>query len=408
MEATLRKEPRLALSVASSQTLSLDLWKGFSDPVSINVLSAESPLDGELPPLIEYISACLDWHKVPSLWAFTTGPLAMWDQSGKQISIKSHVTSDFESLDRGSLQYLRGERVNSYELGRMSRILLKALRSKLKPGISYCLGFKERSYPMRAVQSDSGFGRLRPGADDCWVDVACDSRRAWFEVVAGKEIPRFQAALSTYKTSRCCGAYPVHWVTIKITSLDKRPIAVKMPDPNFEMNHGGLSQWLYVHDPSKPSVSYPLRWEDEGRQQTWQRNKEECLRTCPKALTFQRGTSWTFRFEAPAKGWSDRPNVESDLDIKILADQSGFSTWKYLDEDLGPEEAPDQWPSNGRIEFEPILDGWDEIEEMLEGEQPLPFFSLPIELRQMIYDYLKYGEGAGLAKFTRWDELQEL
>lgn len=408
MEAKLRRKPRLALSIASSQTLSLDLWKGFSDTVSINVRSAEIPLNGELPPLIEYISACLDWYKVPSLWAFTQGPLAIWDQSGEKINIKSHALAELESLNCDSFQYLRGERVNSYELNRMCRRLLKMLRSSLKPGISYCLGFKEKTYPMRAVQCGCDFGRLHPGADDCWVDVACDGSKVWFEVVAGTPVPRFQVALSTCKTSRCCGAYPVHWIATKVTSLDRRPIGVKMPALNFELNNEGLSQWLQVHDPRKRFVSNSLYCATEGRQLTWQRNKEEGLRHCPQALIFQHGTSWTFRCEPPAKAWYNDPSVKRDLYIKIVADQSGFSTWKYLDEDLDPEEAPDQWPSNGRIEFEPILDGWDEIEEMLEREQPRPFFSLPIELRQMIYDYLKYGEGAGLAKVTWCDEVQDL
>ncbi|KAL8854724.1 MAG: hypothetical protein Q9221_000506 [Calogaya cf. arnoldii] len=404
MDAKVRKKPRLALSIESSQTLSLDLWKGFSDPVSINVHLADSTSNGELPPLIEFVSACLDWYKVPSLWAFTNGPLAIWDQSGEKVNIKSHALTDLESLEPAS-QYLRGERINSYELARICRRLLRLFRRTLKPGISYCLGFKEKTYPMQAVRCDSVFGRLQPRADDCWVDVACNSSNVWFEVVAGTPVPRFQIALSISKTSRPCGARPIRWITIKVTSLDKRPVGIRMPDPNFELNNKGIDQWLQLYDPRTRFVSNSLYYADEGQQQNWQRDEEGFLRTCPEVLTFQQGTSWTYRCEPPATAWYNDPIVGRDLYIKIVADQSGFSSWKYLDEDPDHEGAPDQWPNNGRIEFEPVLDGWDEIEGMLEREQPLPFFSLPIELRQMIYEYLKYGEEAGLAKVTWSDEL---
>ena len=122
------------------------------------------------------------------------------------------------------------------------------------------------------------------------------------------------------------------------------------------------------------------------------------LGTCPTQLTFHQDSSWTFRCELPSTAWYNDPTVERDLYVRIVSDQSGFSTWRYLDDDLDHKEAPDQRPNHGRIEFEPVVDGWDEIEKILEHERPLPFFRLPVELRQMTYDDLKFGEGAGLAK----------
>ncbi|KAL8674945.1 MAG: hypothetical protein Q9168_000648 [Polycauliona sp. 1 TL-2023] len=398
MDASVSQRPRLALSIASHETLSLDLWKGFSNLVSINLHLAESTPNGEPPPLIEYTAANLDWYKLPSRWAFTQGPLAIWDQSGERIEIKHHLLAPSEYLKLNSCQYLRGHRVSSYELDRMCQSLLKTLRSILKPGTSYYLGFKEKTWPMRAVQCDSGFGRLHPDADDCWVDAACTEDQVQFEVVAGTPIPRFQVTLSTCKTSHPDGADPARWILIKMTSIGKRPVKVGMPDPNFELNSTGISQWLHVHDPRKRLVSNSLYYGHEGGEQAWQQDNQVPLGTCPTQLTFHQGTSWTFRCELPSTAWYNDPTVERDLYVRIVADQSGFSTWRYLDDELDHKEAPDQRPNDGRIEFEPVVAGWDEIEEILEHERPLPFFRLPVELRQMIYNDLKFGEGAGLAK----------
>ncbi|KAL9001136.1 MAG: hypothetical protein Q9169_000319 [Polycauliona sp. 2 TL-2023] len=275
MDARVRKNPRLALSVASRETLSLDLWQGFSDSVSINVHLAESPLNGELPPLIEYISPNLDWYPVPSYWAFTQGPLAIWDQSGNRIDIKNHALSENKPLELDSNQYLRGDRINFHQVDRMGQSLLKVLRSMLKPGTYYYLGFKEKTYPMRAVQCDSHFGRLQPGANDCWVDVACTQDRVKFAVAAGTQIPRFQVALSICKNGRPDG----DWIVIKITSIDKRTVGVRMPDPNFELNNNGLSLWLQVHSPKQRFVSNSVYYGNEGRQPTWQQDDGMLLRT---------------------------------------------------------------------------------------------------------------------------------
>ena len=60
------------------------------------------------------------------------------------------------------------------------------------------------------------------------------------------------------------------------------------------------------------------------------------------------------------------------------------------------------------VVFDPILDGWVEIEGMLERGKPLPLFRLPLELRLMIYGHLKFGEDAGLAKICWLDEVPNL
>ena len=408
MDPNVLKKPRLALSITSCQNLSLDLWKGFSNTVCINVQLSETTLSSETPPLIGFISACLDWYKVPSLWAFTDGPLAIWDQSGRKIDITSHLHACSESSEPDAVQYVRGKRINSYEIDRLCQRLLKVLRSKLKTGISYCLSFREKTYPMRAARCDSHSRRLHPGADDCWVDVECEDSKVWFDVLASTPPPRLQAALSTCKILRPNDAHPVHWITIKVTSLDKKPIRVKMPDPNLEMNHTGLSSWLKLHDLRKRYVSNSLYYGSQGRQQAWQRNKEEILQDCPGVLIFYQGTSWTFYYEPPAKAWYADPNVARDLYIKFVAEQSGFSTWEYLDDGVDHGNASIQSLDNGRIEFDPVLAGWDEIEEMLEREKPLPLFRLPFELRLMIYEYLKFGEDAGLARITWLGEVADL
>ena len=177
------------------------------------------------------------------------------------MNITSHSHACSESLGTDAVQYVRGKRINSYETYRLCQRLLKALKCKLKTDISYCFGFKEKTYPMRAAQYDSVSSRLHPGADDCWVDVECSGSKVCFDVVAGTPPPRLQAASPTYKTLRPDDAYHVHWITIKVTSLDKRPIGVRMPDPNLELNHKGLSNWLKLHDPRTRYISNSLYYD---------------------------------------------------------------------------------------------------------------------------------------------------
>ncbi|KAL8787030.1 MAG: hypothetical protein Q9213_002466 [Squamulea squamosa] len=405
MEAIAIMKPQIALSITSPNTLSLDLWKGFSGSISINVLSTRKASNDEPPPFVEYIIPCLDWYAVPPVWALARGPLAIKDQSGQNIDIKNWALFNFENSVPDAIQYLRGELVNHYILDRMCGRLLKILRSKLKPGRSYFLGFRDCTFPMQAVRINPAGRRLRPGTDDHWVDVPCHGSEIPFGVVAGTPIPRFQAALSTREVSRGnggCTEHPVRWIRLKITSLDQKSVIVKMLDPDPEKNHHDISKWVHVYDPSQPAT-HDILFAYNGGRHTWQKDEGDILESCPGVLTFNQGTSWTLCLEPPDTSIHGTIRA-GELHMRILADCPGFSAWKYTDEEHdGHDETPIGWPSNGVIELEPVLDGWDEIEFMLEQEQPMPLFRLPIELRQMIYGYLKFGEGVDVVKFP-WND----
>ncbi|KAL8731271.1 MAG: hypothetical protein Q9166_003495 [cf. Caloplaca sp. 2 TL-2023] len=360
MEANIGTRPQLALSITSAPDLTLDLWKGVSDDIRIDFRSAECVPNGEPPPFIEFVTTCIDWYKVPPpVWAFTDGPLAIRDHSGKLIDIKGDALLDFQPSVANAVQYLHGDRVNQYNLDRTSQRLLKVLRSNLRPGSSYNLGFQEKTFPMRAIVVDRARERLRAAGDNRCVNVACDSSEVLFEVVAGTPVPSFQVALSTSTVACGYGKYPNrlhYWVKLKITSLDKRSVKVKMPDPKFEMVYEGLGKWLHVFSPKMPFASKLMFQCNKAQRQSWQKDDGVVIGTCPSVLIFHEGKSYTVRCEPPCALFNG-PGWKKELYMKIIADYSGFSIWKYSDEEDGRSEAPSEWPSNGRIEFEPVLDG---------------------------------------------------
>ncbi|KAL8808614.1 MAG: hypothetical protein Q9223_003973 [Gallowayella weberi] len=418
---------RIALSLSTSPNLCLDLWKGFSDPISINVQSAEDSPNGEPPPFLEYLATCFDWYPIPATWALSSGLLAIRDESGTIIKLPKELLPD--QFVNPAVQYLRGLRVNKHKLDRVPRRLLKELRTKLRPGRSYRLGFREKTFPMQALRQSPDSERLRPITDRHWplvmtdinrpgihwVQAMCDmsSHGVPFEVVAGTPVPRFEAALSVSQTVRGQGPHPDKpqcSIYVKITSIDKRPVKVRMPEPKFELvPHCGLADWLKVYPAAKSYGSNLLFQCSIGPRLKWQKDNGAIQDTCPSgALDFHQGTSYTVSCSLP--DWLSDPRLLERcspgiaLEAKIIADSSGFSTWRYASDDDDDVEhdddshagkaaaAPyDQWPSShGHIEFEPVLDRWEELERMLEHERLLG--KLPFELRRIIYDYVKFAE----------------
>ncbi|KAL8685871.1 MAG: hypothetical protein Q9224_005636, partial [Gallowayella concinna] len=277
---------RLALSLTTPPNLCLDLWKGFSNPISINVHAAEHNPNGEPPPFVEYVATCFDWYPIPANWAFIKGLLAIRDESGMVINLNDESLPDRAVLH--AVQYLRGFRVNEHKLDRIPRRLLKKLRTKLRSGGSYRLGFREKTFPMRALRLDPTSQRLHAAGDDHWVQAMCDvsgSNEVPFEVVAGTPVPRFEAALSLSETVGRQGLHPdklQYWIDVKITLVDKARVKVKMPDPKFQCVPEGLGNWLRVYSCHTPS-GVNLLFHDcpyEGQRQTWQKDNGAITATC--------------------------------------------------------------------------------------------------------------------------------
>ncbi|KAL8800315.1 MAG: hypothetical protein Q9182_005278 [Xanthomendoza sp. 2 TL-2023] len=406
------QEARIALSLSAPPNLCLDLWKGFSEPISINVHSADYNPNGGLPPLVEYVADYFDWYPMSATWAFTEGLLAIRDETGTVINLHDESPDLFLP---SAVLYLRGYRVNEHKLDRVTRRLLQELRTKLRPGSSYRLGFREKTFPMRALRLNPNSERLRAPHDDHWVQAICymSSQGVPFEVVLGTPVPRFEAALSVSKTVCGQGRHPEnpqYWINVKITSVDKTPVKVKMPDPKFDLVQDGLRDWLRVYLHRKPCGPNLHLVPPAGSRLTWQKDNGAITDTCPScALDFYQGSSYTVGCTLPA--WlCDAVEKGDEMFAKIIAERSGFSAWRYSsnDDDVEHDDdshggkaavPPNQWPSeHGRIEFEPVLDGWEDLERMLEGERLLG--KLPFELRRIIYDYIKYAEDVAVKRIT--------
>lgn len=58
-----------------------------------------------------------------------------------------------------------------------------------------------------------------------------------------------------------------------------------------------------------------------------------------------------------------------------------------------------EWPDHGPIRFEPVSAVAQTLKDIFERERPSPYFTLPYEIRQEIYAYLRYRNGADYARF---------
>ncbi|KAL8731483.1 MAG: hypothetical protein Q9181_004281 [Wetmoreana brouardii] len=266
------------------------------------------------------------------------------------------------------------------------------------PGYTYTLAFAETSIPMQAALIGPVVKGLQLVGDDRWVDAECESDTFPFEVVPGTPIPRFSVALST--TSRKCFYRETDpaalTINLKFTLLENKPVKVSLRDPCFEMTFNGIGQWVVMYEVG-PGCSIPWFVHYKSAGPTWHGADGEILDPCPSVVTFQPGTSYICRYEVLASTlegclYTNRVRIA----IKIQSERSGFLFWKPSDGETSedPTEELGHWPDYGRIEFVPVVEGWDKIEQGLEDEQSGPLFRLPLELRRMIYDYAKFSEGA--------------
>lgn len=391
-------EPRIVLSLTAPPNLTFDLWKGFSGgDIYINLRSVEIVSSDQPPPLIEYAAAGLNYGRVSPVWALTKELLVIKDELGRPIPINSDALLDLIPYWNSTISFLRGPQGDDIKIDQFPRRLLKELRPRLTAGHSYTLGFQEVAFPIQATTMAPDNKRLQLFGDDHWVNAVCDSDPITFQVVPGTPIPRFSVALSTSsKRMSYTDTSDDFEINIRLTLLENRPTQIKLSDSSFGMRFGGIESWIVMYAFENRSVSLP--WTSCPTNacggQTWHAADGTTLAPCPDVLIFHQGTSYVCRCRVRVAAfesfWDYRdPRVA----IRILSEHSGCKSWRPFDEKHRSSEQ-DEWPSNGPIEFEPVVEGWDEIEKILEQQQPMPLFRLPSELRRMIYDYAKFSREA--------------
>ncbi|KAL8665476.1 MAG: hypothetical protein Q9202_002181 [Teloschistes flavicans] len=393
-------EPPIELYLATQPNLVYDLWQGFLSDVHLDVRLIGNSSDLEHPRMAEYAAPGIGYETISPTWALTMGLLTIKDENGKPINVNKNALVDLIPLRNPTVHFLRGHMINQYKLDRFPRRLLKELRSCLRPGQSYTLGFAKDTFPIQAALVGHDVRRLLLAGDHRWVNTLCANSMIRFQVVPGIRIPRLSVALSTFWDHASSVDSVALTIELSITSLDQRAIKVRMPDPKHHLTYNGLGSWVLMYDTDRPSAPLPwychYHWSERP---TWIKGNGELYNTSGGLMVFHQGRNYKVRYQVP------RPAFEfsagGHFAIRIVPDRSGFECWKPFNEETeDPAAVPARWPSLGHIEFEPAVAGWDEIEQLLERERPMPLFRLPMELRKMIYDCVQFCESAESVYFT--------
>lgn len=128
-------------------------------------------------------------------------------------------------------------------------------------------------------------------------------------------------------------------------------------------------------------------------------------------LQFNKGTSHTRNVHFPGDQLSshecrcpfecDFAGITAGKTFKMVS-RAGYVAWDYgyahkLQETHSNWE---DWNKHGPIKFEPVSAVALTIKAIFEREKPKPFFSLPLELRDQVYEYLRWSEHADEVRFT--------
>ena len=394
----------LVLSISTKADLTYDLWTGFTDTVVIN-LRYHGPLQSNgLPPLLEYSAPGIVNGKIAAVWAFTMGLLVIKDAGGRVVPIDAEPLVDLIPRANRTVNFLRGPLGHDLELGQFPRRMLKQLRSRLASGELCTLGFNNWSFRILAVPMTLDTKRLRMEGDVREVEGLCHGDPTAFEVVHGIPIPRFAVRLSI--TEPYIDSLDEVELNIRLTLLDNLPTEIKLWDPTFSTDdYIGLGKWIKLCWFGDRSLHFP--WANCATRPdspTWHTADGSLLKRRPESLIFHRTTSYIYRCKVVTHilHSTEEKSDDGHYSIKIMPDECNLTSWEPFLERTEEKQENEQGSEreskrfhNGPIELIPCVEGWTEIEEKLEEQRrPRLLFRLPSELRQMIYNYVKFSEGA--------------
>ncbi|KAL8965382.1 MAG: hypothetical protein Q9183_003880 [Haloplaca sp. 2 TL-2023] len=395
---------RLVLSISTKADLTYDLWRGFTDTVVIN-LRYHGPLQSNgLPPLVEYSAPGIVNGQVAAVWAFTMGLLVIKDAGGRVVPIDAEPLADLIPRANRTVNFLRGPLGDDLELGQLPRRMLNQLRSQLALGELCTVGFNNRSFRILAVPMALDNKRLRMEGDVREVEGLCHGDPTTFEVVPGNPIPRFAVCLSI--TEPCTDGPDEFELSIRLTLLDNLTTEIKLWDPTFSTDdYIGLGKWIKMCWVGDQSLHFP--WANCATRPdspTWHTADGSLLTPRPESLIFHRTTSYIYRCKVVTHilHSAEEKSDDGHYSIKIMPEECNLTSWEpFIDKSAenpvnerssGKEERKF---NNGPIELIPCVEGWNEIEDRLEEQrEPGLLFRLPTELRQMVYNYVRFSEGA--------------
>lgn len=388
-------QPKIRFSLSATEGLTFDRWEGFIGEIDILVSSGEEMTDEEPPLLIEYTSPVFRRHGVDASRAFAEGLLVIRNQVGNIIPIDYSQVPDNDSWKDDGTRWLRGSRTDVYcLLDSGNNSLLRQMRKQLVSGSSYTLALTDQAFVMQGCFMELNYQRLQPGNDNDLISVPCDDTRIPFSVLAAAPVPRFTTSLSV--TSDACCSYSISGfrLNLTVTSLHRTPVTVWL----YEL-HCLWSAAITVTG-LKPMWTSSPQFDFATLDLNFELRNGSAMDTVRSQVIFPYGGTYT-SYWVPDAFAPLPPAWIFPFDLQLDVDQLRLPSWNYADTH-GDYDADDRsrWPSKGVIELEPVLPGWEKIEEMLESEGPMPFFKLPRELRNIVYDYAKFVNAVGKVYLT--------
>ncbi|CAF9933459.1 hypothetical protein IMSHALPRED_009373 [Imshaugia aleurites] len=392
----------------------LDLCKGFSRSIFLKIRSEEEDVDYYFPGFVDrHIEARGDM--VDFGRALYMGLLEIADDNDKAVPIMP-VEKELEDLD-AMRQESHPEGRRNHPLKRINARLLDRLRQCLLPARQYKLRFCGTHFTIW-----SKFGNresidpasLTPSewSEDVRVQMTCDPEPLLFTVVPGVQIPRFTVSFEI-SSSSCYLNDPYNFnVLLTVTSLEDRPVTVDRLSDRIERNLDP-DEPHHRWNRKSPLDSFNILDEKTKQWSTLHSNVDRVDKgssiedkLAVRLLEFNKGTSHTRLIEFSREELSSHENTYGNGFAGLTPEKTytmvnrimGYVIWNYGHaHELVPEG---NWKNHGPIIFEPVSAVARTIEMIFERERPRPFFRLPRELRDQVYEYVKRSERANEARFT--------
>lgn len=336
------------------------------------------------------------------------GALTITDESGSKIPLNY-----FGESGKGSyyelMSVLPGFAESTYGFRRISPELLELLGRHLIPGRTYRVGFSGQPIGIMCdIGDEDPETHERQEAE---IEPSWDPREIPFTVVAGARKPRFTMSVTAPSSICHTSGIPAFHVVMLVTSFERRAVTVNVQLDAFAD--------MWPQDPAH-------RWEKWGSYDMFRITREsdgwECLlnakhppeqtlrpaedfRPANGLLEFNHGTTYTYHFHLGAEDLNQRlrPSYIHNEPYILRTYPQGFAAWDYGTEaELSrTHRTPSDWCRHGPILFEPVCDVALTIEAIMEErENPMPFFRLPLELREVVYGYVRFARYANRIRFT--------
>lgn len=389
----------------------LDLFRGFSTRIRMVIWTMEEEKVNYYFPVFVKVES--NFLMIDLGRALRMGLLEIADDNDRAVSVKP-ADKELETTCADPL-YAEPKIYEIQPLKNVDAKLLSCLRRCLIPGKRYKLRFCGPRFTIwsrfgNRDSTDHASLTASEWPEDDRVQMICDSEPLIFTVVGGVRVPRFTVSFSI-SSSKCYLDEPRNFfATLKVTSLEDQPVTVALQFDEFGAG-AYLGEW------------YPQTYVDvfdflDERAGKWgalydnvRRFDEESMkRVAMPLLQFNKGTSYTYNVHFSKKELSGRQcHWNHDLygltpgkTYKMASRTMGCATWDYGHAHELRKKTSNKggWNKHGPIVLEPVSAVALTIKAVFEREKPKPFFSLPLELRDQVYEYVRWSERADEVRFT--------